>query len=118
MHRRKQQRQICDPNSGAIDSITVEHWKNYDISLYLRKNWDKLQSGLSGKIRVSVGDQDNFLLNYSVHLLDEEMTKLNTGFEFAYYPGDHFTVSSPDYRAAGFRFLEQKYNNFMHPAVK
>jgi S-formylglutathione hydrolase FrmB len=111
-------RSVCDPYTGIIDSITVEHWKNYDISLYLRKNWDKLQSGLSGKIRVSVGDQDNFLLNYSVHLLDEEMTKLNTGFEFAYYPGDHFTVSSPDYRAAGFRFLEQKYNNFMHLAVK
>jgi len=46
------------------------------------------------------------------------MTKLNAGFDFAYYPGDHFTVSSPDYRAAGFRFLEQKYNNFIRLAVK
>ena len=41
---------------------------------------------------VSVGEQDNFYLNSAVHLLDTEMKKLNTGFVFEYYPGDHFTV--------------------------
>ena len=106
-------RSLCNPSTGIIDSITVEHWKNYDISLYVRTNWDKLQSDLSGKIRISVGEQDNFLLNYSVHLFDEEMKKLNTGFEFGYYPGDHFTVSSPDYSSAGFHFLEQRYYTYM-----
>ena len=40
---------------------------------------------------------------------DEEMKKLDSGFQFAYYPGDHFTVFASAYRKDGFRFLEQKY---------
>jgi hypothetical protein len=56
-----------------------------------------------------VGDQDNFLLNYPVHLFDDEMKKIDAGFVFAYYPGDHFTVSTPEYKTAGYQFLEMKY---------
>jgi hypothetical protein len=100
---------ICDPVTGGVNEKVFEHWKNYDISLYLRTNWDKLQKDLSGKIRVSVGDQDNFLLNSAVHLLDTEMKKLNTGFVFEYFPGDHFTVFTPEYRAAADHFLVAKY---------
>ena len=100
---------ICDLMTGEVNKNVFEHWKNYDISLYLRTNWDKLQKDLYGKIRVSVGEQDNFLLNGAVHLLDSEMKKLNTGFVFEYYPGDHFTVSTPEYRKAAERFLVTKY---------
>jgi S-formylglutathione hydrolase FrmB len=100
---------ICDPMTGEVNKKVFEHWKNYDISLYLRTNWDKLQKDLYGKIRVSVGEQDNFYLNSAVHLLDTEMKKLNTGFVFEYYPGDHFTVSTPEYRKAAERFLVAKY---------
>jgi hypothetical protein len=88
---------ICDPITGEVNPRVFEHWKNYDISLYLRTNWDKLQKDLYGKVRVSVGEQDNFYLNSAVHLLESEMKKLNTGFVFEYYPGDHFTVSTPEY---------------------
>ena len=104
--------ELCDAVTGAIHSEIAEHWKKYDISLYLRTNWPELQSDLHGKIRVSVGEQDNFLLNDAVHLFDQEMHKLNTGFIFAYYPGDHFTVGTLEYRDAGFKFLETKYNEF------
>ncbi len=103
-------RDIIDDATGVIDPVTFEHWKNYDISLYVRTNWQQLKPDLQGKIRVSVGNQDNFLLNYPVHLLDDEMTKINAGFVFGYYPGDHFTVSTPEYKTTGYRFLEQKYN--------
>ena len=100
---------ICDPITGEVNKKVFEHWKNYDISLYLRTNWDKLQKDLYGKIRISVGEQDNFLLNSAVHLLDSEMKKVNTGFVFAYYPGDHFTVFTNDYRNDGNYFLIEKY---------
>ncbi len=103
-------RSLCNDVTGEIDSITVAHWKTYDISLYVRNNWEQLKPDLEGKIRVSVGEQDNFLLNYPVHLLDDEMKKINAGFVFGYYPGDHFTVSTPEYKASGYRFLQQKYN--------
>jgi S-formylglutathione hydrolase FrmB len=66
-------RRICDAATGVIDSITFSHWKNYDISWYVRSNWDKIKNNLDGKIRVSVGNQDNFLLNHSVKLLEAEM---------------------------------------------
>jgi hypothetical protein len=103
-------RSLCNDVTGDIDSITVEHWKKYDISLYLRTNWQQLKPYLEGKIRVSVGNQDNFLLNYAVHLLDDEMKKIDAGFIFGYYPGDHFTVSTPEYKTSGYQFLEEKYN--------
>jgi S-formylglutathione hydrolase FrmB len=103
-------RSLWNDATGEIDRATFEHWKNYDISLYVRSNWQMLRPDLEGKIRVSVGEQDNFLLNYPVHLFDDEMQKTDAGFVFAYYPGDHFTVSTPEYKAAGYRFLEQKYN--------
>jgi len=103
-------RNLCNDVTGEIDSVTVEHWKNYDISLYVRTNWKSLLQDLAGKIRVSVGNQDNFLLNYAVHLFEDEMKQVDAGFVFGYYPGDHFTVSTPEYRSSGFQFLEQKYN--------
>jgi hypothetical protein len=37
------------------------------------------------------------------------MKNLNTGFVFAYYPGDHFTVFTVDYRKDGDYFLIEKY---------
>ena len=100
---------ICNPVTGEINKNSFEHWKQYDISLYLRNNWGTLKNGLEGKIRVTVGEQDNFLLSGSVHLFENEIKKLDTKFVFSYYPGDHFTVSTPEYRKAGMQFLAQKY---------
>jgi hypothetical protein len=101
---------ICDPVTGDIDKKCVEHWKQYDISLYLRTKWTTLQKDLQGKVRVTVGNNDNFLLNYAVHILDDEMKKLGAPFVFAYYPGDHFTVATPQWRSDGYTFLEERYS--------
>jgi len=107
-------RRLCNPSTGAIDPVTVEHWKKYDISFNLRTNWKQLQPSLQQKIRVSVGEQDNFLLNHAVHLLDDEMKKLNAGFVFTYYPGDHFTVHTPEYVKAGNEFLQARYKDYLN----
>jgi hypothetical protein len=37
------------------------------------------------------------------------MKKLDTRFAFAYYPGDHFTLSTPEYQKAGANFLAERY---------
>ena len=100
---------ICNSNTGEIDSVVFSNWKNYDIALYLRNNWESIKSELDGKVRVSVGNQDNFLLNHAVNLLETQMKKLNSTFQFSYYQGDHFTVSTPGYRKDGYQFLKQKY---------
>ncbi|MDP3312750.1 alpha/beta hydrolase-fold protein [Lutibacter sp.] len=100
---------ICDSKTGAIDSSVFINWKKYDIALNLRDNWESLKPELDNKVRVSVGKQDNFLLNYPVYLLEKQMKELNSNFQFAYYPGDHFTINTPEYWKDGFGFLKQKY---------
>ena len=109
---------ICDPFTGVMDKKVFEHWKNYDLSLYLRTNWDKLKNDLDGKIRVTVGEQDNFLLNGAVHLLDKEMKTLNANMTFEYFPGDHFTVGTPEYREKGLHFIAGKYKEWQQKNLK
>jgi len=104
---------ICDAKTGDINHLTAESWKKYDISLYLRTNWKELKNDLDGKIRVSVGNDDNFLLNYPVKLLEKEMKAINASVTFQYYPGDHFTVSTKEYLADTFGFLEGKYKDWL-----
>jgi len=89
--------------------MVFQHWKKYDISAYLQANWPQIKGDLDGKVRVTVGRQDNFLLNYAVVLLEAAMKKLDSKFVFTYYPGDHFTVATPQFSKDGAEFLEQKY---------
>lgn len=100
---------IIDYRTGAIDTTVFRHWKQYDIAAYLRSNWPQIKGDLDGKVRVTVGKNDNFLLNYAVQLLETSMKELNSKFVIEYYPGDHFTVSSPQFKKDGSAFLEQKY---------
>ena len=109
---------ICNSTTGEIDPAVVSHWKKYDISLYLRDNWERVKSDLEGKVRVSIGTGDNFLLNHAVTMLETEMKKLNSTFKFAYYPGDHFTVWTPEYKKDGNQFLEQKYMEWLAKSSK
>jgi S-formylglutathione hydrolase FrmB len=100
---------ICNSVTGLIDTSVSGHWKNYDIALNLRNNWESLKSELDHKVRISVGNQDNFFLNDPILVLEKQMKELKSNFQFAYYPGDHFTVYTPDYKKDGNQFLEQKY---------
>ena len=100
---------ICNSKTGEIDSSVVSNWKKYDIALYLKNNWNSIKEELDGKVRVSVGKADNFLLNYAVSMLEAQMKQLHSSFQFAYYPGDHFTVWTNEYAKDGYQFLKQKY---------
>lgn len=103
---------ICNVVTGEVDRETFEHWKKYDISRYVRENWGKLKPDLEGKIRISVGDHDNFLLNRPVRIFEKEAKEINANIIFAYYAGDHFTVGNANYRGDGYKFLQQKYLEF------
>ena len=59
------------------------------------------------RLMLTVGEQDNFLLNGAVHLLDKEMKALNANMTFEYFPGDHFTVGTPEYREKGLHLLQK-----------
>ncbi len=100
---------ICNSATGEIDTAVVENWKKYDIALNLKKNWSSLKSELNDKIRITIGTRDNFLLHYAVMSLETQMKELGSNIQFAFYPGDHFTVGTPEYKKEGNQFLKERY---------
>jgi S-formylglutathione hydrolase FrmB len=109
---------ICNAQTGIINPNVVTHWKKYDIALNLKNNWEAVKSELNGKVRISIGNRDNFLLNYAVISLEKQMKELNSTFKFGYYPGDHFTVYTPEYEKDGTQFLKQKYLEWLAKSKK
>ena len=104
---------IANMTTGEIDREVVAHWKAYDISFLVRNNWQQLKPDLDNKIRVSTGNHDNYFLNKAVELLEIETKNLNANFVYAYYPGDHFTLNYPEYKMAGYSFLNKKYAEWL-----
>ncbi|OMP77879.1 alpha/beta hydrolase-fold protein [[Flexibacter] sp. ATCC 35208] len=104
---------LVEPYKGEIDSAVFNHWKKYDISAYLVKNWEQVKNKLDGKIRITVGNQDNFLLNYPIRMMEKKMKELKAGIDFVYYPGDHFTVQTPQWVKEGNLFFEGKYQEWL-----
>jgi hypothetical protein len=82
-------RPLWDPKTGEIDKEAAEHWKNYDLRLVLERNWKTLGPKLKGKIRIWIGESDNYFLNNAVHLLDDFLLKADPpyGGKILYGPG-------------------------------
>ena len=95
--------------TGVLNKEVFEHWKKYDLTQFLVSNWSKLERDLSGKMRFSVGNEDNAFLNFPVMMLEKEMKKVNANIEFAYYPGNNFTVVTANYKRDENAFLVKKY---------
>jgi hypothetical protein len=74
-------RPLWDGRTGRIDRGVLEHWKRYDLRLHLEKNWAALGPKLRGKVRVRVGEADDYFLNNAVHLLEESLRQARPAFE-------------------------------------
>ena len=54
---------IWNKLTGVIDRSVAEYWReNYDLSHILRRDWKTLGPKLRGKLRIYVGDMDNYYL--------------------------------------------------------
>ena len=63
---------IWDKRTGTIDRSVAEHWRErYDLSHILRRDWKTLGPKLRGKLRIYVGDMDNYYLNNAVYLVED-----------------------------------------------
>lgn len=70
-------RRLADPQTGAIDRVLVrDFWSPYDISRVVEKRWSKLDPLLRTKVRVLVGDRDNFYLERAVRKLAAKIETL------------------------------------------
>ena len=65
-------RPIWDKVTGVIDKSVAEYWReHYDLGHILRRDWKTLGPKVRGKLRIYVGDMDNYYLNNAVYLVEE-----------------------------------------------
>jgi hypothetical protein len=63
---------IWNKLTGTIDKSVAEYWKqNYDLSYILQRDWKTLGPKLKGKLRIYVGDMDNYYLNNAVYEVEK-----------------------------------------------
>lgn len=63
---------IWDKRTGVIDPEVAAYWKeHYDLSHILQRDWRTLGPQLKGKLRIYVGDMDNYYLNNAVYEVEK-----------------------------------------------
>jgi len=69
---------IWNKLTGVIDHSVAQYWRdNYDLSYILKRDWKTLGPKLNGKLRIYVGDMDNYYLNDAVYLVDNFFRSAN-----------------------------------------
>ena len=63
-------RALFDPETGVIDPEVAEHWKKYDLRLYLAEHWAEVGPSLQGKLHLWMGTMDSYYLNNAMELMD------------------------------------------------
>ncbi len=67
---------IWDKLTGEIDQSVAEYWReHYDLSHILRRDWKTLGPKVRGKLKIYVGDMDNYYLNNAVYLVEDFLTQ-------------------------------------------
>jgi S-formylglutathione hydrolase FrmB len=87
---------LWDGKTGKIDADVLDHWKKYDLRRVLEKDWETLGPKLRGKIRIWVGEADDYFLNNAVHLLDDFLQKAKPAYEgkISFAPGKGHSYTS------------------------
>jgi len=69
---------LFDRKVGTIDKSVAGYWRDqgYDLNHYLEQNWRRIGPDLRGKLKVYVGDMDNFFLNLAVYRMEETAKSL------------------------------------------
>jgi len=69
---------IWNKLTGEIDRSVANYWRdNFDLSYILQRDWQKLAPKLQGKLRIYVGDMDNYYLNNAVYLTEKFLRSAN-----------------------------------------
>ncbi len=68
---------IWDKVTGQIDHSVAAYWReNYDLTYILQRDWKTLGPKLRGKLKIYVGDMDNYYLNNAVYLTEQVLKNL------------------------------------------
>ena len=66
---------------GKIDRKTAEQWRKHDLRDKLEKEWKTLGPKLRGKLRIWVGDADDYFLNEAVYRLEAFLERAKPAYE-------------------------------------
>jgi hypothetical protein len=84
---------MFNPKTGVINPKIAASWKPYDLALLVQKDWNKIKTEAAGKIKIYVGEDDNFLLQHSVIAFREKVKRVNADIKVNIIKGaDHFTI--------------------------
>ena len=65
-------KRLWDKETGVIDPGVAAYWRDhYDLSHILERDWRTLGPQLRGKLRIYVGDMDNYYLNNAVYEVEK-----------------------------------------------
>lgn len=86
--------EMFDRVTGDIDPDVVAYWRaHYDIARYVEDNAEALRETVAGRIQVVVGEQDNFRLEGSAHLLEAAFARAGVAADFTFLPDrDHNNI--------------------------
>jgi hypothetical protein len=69
---------LWDKRTGVIDTSVAAYWReHWDLSYILRRDWATLGPKLRGKLRIYVGDMDNYYLNNAVYAVEDFLRTAN-----------------------------------------
>jgi S-formylglutathione hydrolase FrmB len=112
-------RKLWDRKTGAVDPVTAESWKPYDIRLKLEKEWPTIGPKLAGKLHVYMGELDTFYLEGATKLLKESLEKLGSDAKVEIFPGkDHGSLMDSALRARISREMADAYRSSKRKALK
>jgi pimeloyl-ACP methyl ester carboxylesterase len=95
----KEPRTLWDRVTGAVDPVTAEAWKKYDIRLKLEREWPILGPKLAGKLHVYTGGDDTYYLEGATRLLGDSLKKLGSDAVVEIFPGrNHSNLIDADLR--------------------
>jgi pimeloyl-ACP methyl ester carboxylesterase len=93
-------RRTWNRQSGEVNLNVAKAWQRYDISLILKRDWNRLKPLLTGKLHVTMGTLDTFYLDGATRLLADRLKELNSDAQIELVEGaNHGSVLTPDYFA-------------------
>lgn len=94
--KNKRPQQLFDPNTGQINKKVASSWKTYDLAEYVLANWRNIKNDASNKIKIYVGENDNFLLQRSALAFQDKIKAVNAAIDVEVIKGaDHFSARNP-----------------------
>jgi len=112
---------LFDRETGRIDRAVADSWREFDIALTLREDWETLGPMLAGKLHVWCGTEDSYRLEGACRLLKADLAALGSDADVLLVEGrDHGSIRRahdehwPDgmmtriFREMGARFEERR----------